>query len=80
MNVWIVTVNSKDKEIKAFDPVEVSEPYVSAEYAITAWEWNHLEWKKIQRPKFGGAVLEHWEAEDDKYEYVLESQHVAGTE
>lgn len=80
MYVWTVTVNAKDKEIKAFNPVEVSEPYVSAEYAMKDWFWKHLPWEHVKITKFGGAVLEHWEAEDEKYEYLLESQHVNGAD
>jgi hypothetical protein len=80
MYIWTVTVNHKNKELVPFNPHEVSEPYISAEYAMRDWFWNHLDWRLIRNPKFGGAVLEHWYAEDDKYEFILESQHVNGTE
>lgn len=80
MYVWIVTVNSKDKEIKAFNPVEVSEPYISAEYAMNDFFWNHLGWEHIKVTKFGGVVLEHWQAEDNEYEYILNKELVIGSE
>lgn len=80
MYVWTVTANWKDKERIPFNPAEVSEPYVSAEYAMKDWFHNHLDWTHVQQPKFGGAVLEHWQAEDDEFEYILEAQHVNGTD
>lgn len=76
MNVWIVTTHIKETD----DIDEVSEPYISAECAMKDWPFRHLEWKHIETPKFGGTVLEHWQAEDNSFDYVLESQHVNGSE
>lgn len=76
MYIWTITTYKKDtSEID-----EISEPFVSAEYAMRDWLFNHLDWKHIKQPKFGGAVLEHWQAEDDTHDYVLEEQHVNGSD
>ena len=80
MYIWTVTVNHKNPELVPFNPHEVSEPYISAEYAMKDWFWSHLDWQRIERVKYSGTVLGHWEAEDDKYEYILEAQHVSGSD
>lgn len=75
MYVWTVTSYYKGTE----ELDDISEPFVSAEYAMSDWFFRHLNWKHVEMPKFGGAVLEHWQAEDDNYDYILESQYVVGT-
>lgn len=76
MYVWTVTTYKKDTN----DIDEVSEPYISAEYAMKDWFFHHLEWKHVETPKFGGVILEHWQAESETYDYVLQAQHVNGSE
>lgn len=80
MYIWTVTANWKNKELAPFNPAEVSEPYISAEYAMKDWFHNELEWRHVAITKFSGTVLEHWQAEDNEYDYVLEKQHVNGSE
>lgn len=75
MYVWIVITYKKDTE----DIDEISQPYISAEHAMKDWEFNWLDWKHVEVPKFGGDVLEHWQAESELYDFVLESNHVVGT-
>lgn len=75
MYVWIVTTYRKDNE----ELDEVSQPYISAEYAMKDWFFHHLEWKHVENVKFSGTVLDHWQAESEEYDYVLEAQHVEGS-
>ena len=75
--MYILTVVSYLKDTDQID--EISQPFISAEYAMKDWMFNHLDWKHVEFPKFGGAVLEHWQAEDERYNYLLERQHVVGS-
>lgn len=74
MYVWTVFSYTKDEKLE-----EVSQPYITAEYAMRDWFFNHLDWKHVQTEKFSGTMLEHWQAEDDDYHYLLEPQHVEGS-
>lgn len=75
MKIWQVsTYRKSDNQLD-----EVSELYISAEYAMKDWFFNHLEWQHIETPKFGGVVLEHWQAESELHFYILEGQHVNGS-
>lgn len=76
MEIWQILSYRKDNN----EIDEVSEPFISAEYAMKDWLFNHLDWKHVEEPKFSGTVLEHWQAEDDIYDYILEKHHVAGSE
>lgn len=75
MNVW--TIVSYLKDTNQID--EISQPFISAEYAMKDWLFNHLKWEHVEFLKFGGAVLEHWQAEDERYHYILEKQYVVGS-
>lgn len=63
--------------------IDRSEPFISAEEAMKDYLYRHLDWKYITNIKFGGTVLEHWEAESSyngrKYLYSLEACHVVGS-
>jgi len=69
--------------ISTFDVVgliDTSEPFFSAEKAMKYICYKHLEWKHIETPKFGGAVLEHWQAEFNGNQYVLDKEYVIGSD
>lgn len=74
MYVWFVS--SFDE--KGF--VDKSEPFFSAEKAMNDIEFRHINWNHIEIPKFGGAVMEHWQAEYEGMEFVLDKEYVIGSD
>lgn len=75
MYIWTVFSYTKDDRLE-----EVSQPYVSAECVMKDWFFNHLDWKFVEFEKFSGTKLNHWQAEDENYTYVIEAQHVEGSD
>lgn len=74
MYVWFVSV---------FDDegfVDTDEPFISAERAMSDVCYKHLDWKYIQRPKFDGTIMEHWQAEYEGRDYILDKEHVIGSD
>jgi len=74
MYVWFVSI---------FDDegfVDKSEPFFSAEKAMKDICYHHINWKHIEIPKFGGVVMEHWQAEFDGKEYILDKEYVIGSD
>lgn len=74
MYVWFV---------RTFDSnglIDQSEPFISPEKAMRDIEYHHLEWKHIETPKFGGVVLEHWQAELNGIDFVLDKEYVIGSD
>lgn len=78
MYVWRVIAEWKELELIPFNPCEVSDPYISAERAIQDYNW--LEWSHVNTTKFSGTVLDFWEAENDKFSFLIKKEHVIGSD
>lgn len=74
MYIWTVSSYLKDGQLD-----DVSEPFISADFAMRDWQFNHLDWTHVVNTKFSGTEMDHWQAEDDYYDYVLEAQYVVGS-
>ncbi len=74
MYVWFVTIFDEDGVI------DTGEPFISAEKAMNDICYRHLDWKHVEMPKFDGAILEHWQAEHEGRDYILDKEYVIGSD
>lgn len=74
MYVWFVTIF--DEEGLA----DQSEPFFSPEKAMKDVCYRHLDWKYIEIPKFDGGTMEHWQAEYEGRDYILDKEYVIGSD
>lgn len=74
MYVWFVTIFDED------ELVDQSEPFVSAKRAMTDICYRHLDWKHVNNTKFDGTVLEHWKAEFEGRDFLLDKKYVTGSD
>lgn len=74
MYVWFITIFDKEGQ------ADQSEPFFSAKKAMSDICYRHLDWQHVELPKFGGEVLEHWQAEYNGRDYILDKEYVIGSD